>query len=319
MSRLCFVLLLCLLAPTVIAQTFPSKPLRIIVRASPGGADDFHARVVSMKLGEVLGQRVLVEYRPGAGGLVAWDYVAKQPADGYTLLLAASGLAAIKALRPKMPVDPWKDFTWISQIARFPLVFTIHPSVPSKNLKELIALARSRPGQLSYGSSGVGATPHLAAEYFKAAAKIDIRHIPYKGSAPMYVDLMGGRIEMGTSVAGSAIPHVNSGKLRALGVTSLTRSRQLPDVPTIAESGLRDFEFMPFYALVGPAGMPRDVVVAIADAMAKTIAAPEVRDQLIKDGSDPGANTPEQMLQLARKDAEIIGRIVRDAKITVDD
>ncbi|MDP2242358.1 MAG: tripartite tricarboxylate transporter substrate binding protein [Burkholderiales bacterium] len=288
------------------------------MRASPGGADDFHARVISPKLGEVLGQRVLVEYRPGAGGLVAWDYVAKLQPDGYTLLLAASGLAAIKTLRPGMPVDPWKDFTWISQIANFTLVFSVHPSVPAKTLKELIALARSRPGQLNYGSSGVGATPHLAAEYFKAVAKIDIRHIPYKGAAPMYVDLMGGRIDMGTSVAGSVIPHINSGKLRALGVTSATRSSQLPDVPTVAESGLQGFEFTPFYALVGPAGMPRDVVTTLAGAIEKTIATPEVRDQIIKGGSDPAANTPEQMLQLARKDADKIDQIVRDAKIKVD-
>jgi len=266
----------------------------------------------------MLGQRVIVEYRPGAGGLVAWEYVSKLPPDGYTLLLAASGLAAIKTLQPGMAVDPWKDFTWVSQVASFSLVFTVHPTVPAKTVKELVALARSHPGKLNYGSSGAGATPHLAAEYFKAVAKIDINHVPYKGAAPMYVDLMGGRIDMGTSVTGSALPHINSGKLRALAVTSAARSLQIPDVQTVAESGYKDFEFSPFYALVGPPGIPREILATLSGAIAKTIAAPEIRDQIVKAGSDPAANTPEQMLQLARKEAEKIDNIVRTAKIKVE-
>lgn len=311
-------LLFCLPPPAVIAQGFPSKPLRIIVRAPPGGTDDLLARLITAQMSKVTGQRVTVDYRPGAGGLVAWEYVAKLPPDGHTLLLAASGLAAIRSLRPDMPVDPWRDFTWISLVSNFMLVLTVHPSLPAKNARELIALARSRPGQLSYGSSGVGATPHLAAEYFKALAKIDIRHIPYKGAGPMYVDLMGGRIEMGTAVLGGAIAHIKAGKMRAIGVSGASRSPQVPDIPTIAESGLPGYEFTAFYALLLPGGAARDIVAAMADIVAKTVSAPEFRDQVLKNGLEPVFNTPEQMLQLAKKDADKIDQIVRAANIKAE-
>lgn len=311
-------LLFCFLAPAVIAQGFPSKPLRIIVRAPPGGTDDLLARLITAQMSKVTGQRVNVDYRPGAGGLVAWEYVAKLPPDGHTLLLAASGLAAIRSLRPDMPVDPWRDFTWISLVSNFMLVLTVHPSLPARNTKELIALARSRPGQLSYGSSGVGATPHLAAEYFKALAKIDIRHIPYKGAGPMYVDLMGGRIEMGTAVLGGAIAHIQAGKMRAIGVSGANRSPQVPDIPTIAESGLPGYEFTAFYALLLPGGAPRDIVSAMADIVARTVSAPEFRDQVLKNGLEPAFNTPEQMLQLAKRDADKIDQIVRAANIKAE-
>lgn len=311
-------LLFCFLAPAGIAQGFPSKPLRIIVRAPPGGTDDLLARLITAQMSKVTGQRVNVDYRPGAGGLVAWEYVAKLPPDGHTLLLAASGLAAIRSLRPDMPVDPWRDFTWISLVSNFMLVLTVHPSLPARNTKELIALARSRPGQLSYGSSGVGATPHLAAEYFKALAKIDIRHIPYKGAGPMYVDLMGGRIEMGTAVLGGAIAHIQAGKMRAIGVSGANRSPQVPDIPTIAESGLPGYEFTAFYALLLPGGAPRDIVSAMADIVARTVSAPEFRDQVLKNGLEPAFNTPEQMLQLAKRDADKIDQIVRAANIKAE-
>ena len=197
-------LLLCLLPFGAMAQSFPGKPLRIVVRAPPGGTDDLLGRLISIRMGELLGQPVVVDYRTGAGGLVAWEFVAKAPPDGYTILLAASGLGAIKSLRPDTMLDPWRDFTWVSQVTNYQLTLVVHPSLPTKTLKDLIALARSRPGQLSYGSSGVGATPHLSAEYFKAAAKVDILHVPYKGAGPMYVDLMGGRVEIGFSVVASA-------------------------------------------------------------------------------------------------------------------
>jgi tripartite-type tricarboxylate transporter receptor subunit TctC len=311
-------LLFCFLAPTVVAQSYPAKPLRIIVRAPPGGTDDLLARLITAQMSKVTGQRVSVDYRPGAGGLVAWEYVAKQPPDGYTLLLAASGLAAIRSLRPDMPVDPWRDFTWISLISNFMLVLTVHPSLPAKNARELIALARSRPGQLSYGSSGVGATPHLAAEYFKAMAKIDIRHIPYKGAGPMYIDLMAGRIEVGTAVLGGAIPHIQAGKMRAIGVSGANRSPQVPEIPTLAEGGLPGYEFTAFYTLLLPGGAPRDIVAALADVVARTASAPEFREQVLKNGLEPAHNTPEQMLQLAKRDADKIDRIVRAAGIKAE-
>ena len=302
-----------------VAQSFPSKPMRLIVRAPPGGTDDLIARLISPALSKVVGQQVIVDYRTGAGGLVAWEYVAKQPPDGYTILLAASGLAAIKSLRPDMPIDPFRDFGWVSQVTSFMLVLVVHPSLPTRTLKDLIALARSRPGQLSYGTSGVGATPHLAGEYFKAMAKVQINHVPYKGAGPMYLDLVGGRIEMGSAVLGSALPLIRDGRIRALAVSGVKRTPQLPEVPTIAEGGLAGYEFEPFYAIVVPARMPREIMAALSDAIAKAMSPPEFREQFFRIvGSEAIANTPEQMLQVAKKEAELIDRIVRTANIKAE-
>ena len=302
------------------AQGFPAKPVRLIVRAPPGGTDDLIARLIAPALGKAVGQQVIVDYRTGAGGLVAWEYVSKQPPDGYTLLLAASGLAAIKSLRPDMPIDPFRDFGWVTQVTSFMLVLAVHPSLPARSLPELIALARARPGQLSYGTSGVGATPHLAAEYFRAVAKIRINHVPYKGAGPMYIDLIGGRIEMGAAVLGSALPLIRDGRIRALGVTGAQRSPQLPTVPTIAEAGFTGFEFEPFYALVVPARTPREIMGAIAEATARAMSPPEFREQFARIvGSEALFNTPEQMLQMAKRESELIDRIVRTADIKVTD
>jgi tripartite-type tricarboxylate transporter receptor subunit TctC len=311
-------ILLCALPLAAVAQGFPAKPLRIVVAFVPGGADDFHGRLVAQKLTEVLGQQVIVENRAGAGGLVGWEAVAKSPPDGYTLLLASPGLTVVKSLRPSASVDPWRDFTWVSLVAQYPLVLVMHPSVPAKTLKELIALARARPGQLSYASSGIGATPHLAAEYFKSAAKVDIVHIPYKGSAPAYLDIMAGQVAMYFAVPGSGIPYIRSGKLRALGVTGATRAPQLPEVPTIAEAGLPGFEITSFWALLVPGATPREVVARLADAIAQTLSAPEVRERIIKAGSQPGFGTPEQVLDMARKAAVNLDRIIRTANIKAE-
>ena len=313
------VLCFCAFPPVLRAADFPTKPVTVVVPKEPGGAHDITARGMANVAKKYLGQPMLVEIKPGGGGAIGAEYVAKQPADGYTILLAASGLGAVKALRPNVTIDPWRDFAWVTQISSFMLVLTVHPALPARNLKDLIALAKARPGQLSYGSSGVGATPHLNAEYFKAMAKIEINHVPYKGSGGMYLDLMSGRIEMGTSVLGGALPHIKSGRLRALGVSGSKRSPQAPDIPTIAEAALPGYEFLPFYALVVPAGTPREVIAALADAVAKPMSSPEFREQFERIvGADPAWNTPEQMLQVAKKDAEVIEKIVRTANIKVD-
>lgn len=316
--RFVIALLLCLLPAAVAAQTFPTKPLRLILRAPPGGTDDLIGRLISLKMGEILGQSVIVDYRTGAGGLVAWQYVAQAAPDGYTFLLAASGLGAIKTLRPDATIDPWRDFAWISQVVNYQLVMLVHPSVPAKTTAELIALARSRPGQMSYGSTGIGATPHLAAEYFKAMAKVDITHVPYKGAAPMYIDILGGRLEMGFAVIGGALPHITSGKLRALGVSGAKRVPQAPQVPTIAEGGVRGYDLTAFYALLAPGKTPRDIVGRLADATAKVVASPEYRDRIVSGGMEPISNTPEQMLELAKQDGAKIDRIVRTANIKIE-
>ena len=298
------------------AQGFPAKPLRLIVRAPPGGTDDLIARLIAPAIGKAIGQQVIVDYRTGAGGLVAWEYVAKLPPDGYTIMLAASGLAAVKSLRPDVTIDPFRDFGWVSQVTSFMLVLVVHPSLPTRTLKEFIAFTRARPGQLSYGTSGVGATPHLAGEYFKAMSKTEINHVPYKGAGPMYLDLIGGRIEVGSAVLGSALPLIRDGRIRALGVSGAQRSPQLPNVPTIAEAALPGFEFEPFYAIVVPPKMPRELMNTLSEAIAKAMSPPEFREQFIKIvGSDAIYNSPDQMLQVARKEAALIDNIVRTANI----
>lgn len=309
-------LLACLLPCASMAQSFPSKPMRLIVRAPPGGTDDLIARLTAPAIAKVAGQQVIIDYRPGAGGLVAWEYIAKQPPDGYTLLLAASGLAAVKSLRVDATLDPFRDIAWVSQVTSFHLVLMVHPSLPTRTLKDLIALARNRPGQLSYGSSGVGATPHLSVEYFKAMAKLQINHIPYKGAGPMYLDLISGRIELGTGVLGGALPHIRSGRVRALAVSGAQRSDQLPDVPTVAEGGLPGYAFQPWYALVAAAGTPRELMNTLADLIGKAMTPAEFRAQFLKVvGSEVSVNTPEQMLQAAKKEADLIEGIVRTAGI----
>ncbi|MDB5812517.1 MAG: hypothetical protein JWN94_4639 [Betaproteobacteria bacterium] len=304
------------LPPSVAAQNFPSKPLRLIVRAPPGGTDDLIARLIAPAFSKALGQQVVVDYRTGAGGLVAWEYVSKLPPDGYTIMLAASGLAAVKSLRPDVTIDPFRDFGWVSQVTSFMLVIVVHPSLPTRTLKEFIAFARARPGQLSYGTSGVGATPHLAGEYFKAMSKTEINHVPYKGAGPMYLDLIGGRIEVGSAVLGSALPLIRDGRIRALGVSGAQRSAQLPNVPTIAEAALPGFEFEPFYAIVVPPKMPREITNTLADAIVKAMSPADFREQFLKVvGSDAVVNSPEQMLQVAKKEAALIDNIVRTANI----
>jgi tripartite-type tricarboxylate transporter receptor subunit TctC len=315
--RVLLVLLLCVLPPAAVAQSFPTKPLRLVLRAPPGGTDDLLGRLIAQKMPDFLGQQVIVDYRTGAGGLVAWQYVSQSPPDGYTLLLAASGLGAIKTLRPDATIDPWRDFAWLSQVVNYQLVVLVHPSVPAQNLKQLIALARAQPGKLSYGSSGIGATPHLAGEYLKAAAKLDITHVPYKGAGPMYLDLLGGRLEMGMAVVGSAVPLIKQKRVRALGVSGAKRVAQIPDVPTIAEAGVPGFELDAYYALLAPGKTPRDLVNRLAEATAKVVASPEYRTRVIESGMEPISNTPDQMVQVAKKDGEKIEKIVRTANIKV--
>lgn len=309
--------LLALLVPcAAMAQSFPSKQLRLIVRAPPGGTDDLIARLTAPQIGKAFGQQVVVDYRPGAGGLVAWEYVSKQPPDGHTFLLAASGLAAIKSLRKDVTLDPFRDISWVTQVTTFMLVLLAHPSLPARNVGELVALARKRPGELSYGSSGIGATPHLSVEYLKGLAKVDINHIPYKGAGPMYIDLLAGRIELGAAVVGGALPHIRSGKVRPIGVSGAKRSSQLPDVPTFAEGGLKGYAFDPFYAFVAAAGTPPELLNALAKGIATGLAPADFRAQFLKVvASEIETSTPAEVLAKARKEAELIENIVRTAGI----
>jgi tripartite-type tricarboxylate transporter receptor subunit TctC len=300
------------------AQVFPTKQMRVVVAFVPGGADDFHGRLVAQKLTEVIGQQVIVENRAGAGGLVGWDHVAKSPPDGHTLLLASPGLTVVRTLRPTVTLDPWRDFAWVSLVADYPLVLVTHPSVPAKNVKELIALARSQPGRLNYASSGIGATPHIAAEYFKSMAKVDITHVPYKGSAPAYIDIMGGQVAMYFAVPGSGIPHVRSGRLRGLGVTGLKRATLLPEVPTIAESALPGFDITSFWALLVPGGTPREIIQKLSGSINQALSMPDFRERAIRAGSEPGIMTPDEILEKAKNAATKFDRVIREANIKAE-
>lgn len=308
-------------AGAVIAETFPTKPVRLVLRAPPGGADDIQARLLASELTSILGQQVVIDYKPGAGGLVAWEYMAKAPPDGHTIMLTASGLTSVRSLRPSVSIDPWRDYAWVSMVSTFMLMFSAHPSLPVKNLKDVIALAKKRPGELSYGSTGTGATPHLAMEYLKATTKIDIQHVPYRGAGPMWLDVFGGRLELATSTTASPVPYIKAGRLRALGVTGAKRLPELPEVPTVAEgAGLPGWAFEGFYAIIAPAGTPKDIVNQLSAAVNKAIGAPGFKDKFraAAGGFEAVSSTPEQLLDLARKDGAKVDRIVRDANIKAE-
>jgi tripartite-type tricarboxylate transporter receptor subunit TctC len=277
------------------AQAWPAKPIRLVVPFPPGGAVDFYARVVQQPLSEVLGQTVVIDNKAGASGMVGAEAVAKSPPDGYTLLLGnIASLAINVGIYPKMPYDPLKDFTPIVRTVDVNYVLVVHPSVPAKSVPELIAYAKANPGKLSYGSAGSGSLPHLGTELFKAQTGTDMVHVPYKGGGPMVTDLLGGSVQVVIGDQANLMPHVQSGKLRALAVATSKRSPNAPDLPTIAETGLAGFDATAWQGLVGPAGMPPDVVRRLNDAFNKVMAMPAVRDKLVGGGLEPVGGTPDQ-------------------------
>ena len=277
------------------AQAWPTKPIRLVVPFPPGGAVDFYARVVQQPLSEVLGQTVVIDNKAGASGMVGAEAVAKAPPDGYTLLLGnIASLAINVGIYPKMPYDPLKDFTPIVRTVDVNYVLVVHPSVPVKSVPELIAYAKANPGKLSYGSAGSGSLPHLGTELFKAQTGTDMVHVPYKGGGPMVTDLLGGSVQVVIGDQANLMPHVQSGKLRALAVATPKRSPNAPDLPTIAETGLAGYDATAWQGLVGPAGMPPDVVKRLNEAFNKVMAMPAVREKLVGGGLEPVGGTPEQ-------------------------
>ena len=279
------------------AQAFPSKPLALVVPFSPGGPTDAMARTLANAIKPVLGQTMLVENKAGAGGNIGAEFVAKAPADGYTLLFGTSGPLAINvSLYDKVGYDPIRSFAPVIQIGHLPNVLVVNPSIPARDVKELIAHARANPGKLSYASSGSGASSHLAGVLFNSAAGTDIQHIPYKGTGPALNDLLGGQVSMSFTDVLTALPHIKAGKLRVLGVTTATRSQVLPDTPTVAEQGLKDFDVSVFFGIVAPAGTPADVVARINSAFATVLQQPEVRKTLAAQGLEPPPNTSSAQL-----------------------
>ena len=276
------------------AQNYPSKPVRLIVPFAAGGSTDVIARILAPKLSEVWGQQVIVDNRPGGNTVIGTDIVAKSPPDGHVLLVTPAPFTVVPSVLTKLPYDPAKDFEPITLINTTPMGFVVHPGVPAKNLKELIALAKARPGQMNFGSSGSGGVPHLSGELLNTMAGLKIIHVPYKGNAPALADLVGGHVDMAFNGLTSVMAFIKSGRLRVLGVTSLTRTAALPEVPTFDEQGLKGFQAVAWNGLTAPARTPKEAIVRIQEASARIIKSPELAEQLKRDGSDPvGSTTAE--------------------------
>lgn len=279
---------LCLAASAAAFAAYPEKPIKVIIGFPAGGPLDQHARLLTDKLQAVLGQPLIIDYKPGAGGSVGAEAVAKSPADGYTLMLANTGVAVINgALYSKLPYNTLKDFTPIARTAMQPLALLVTPSLPVKDLHQFIDYARARPGQINYGSAGNGGISHLVPEMFKSATGLYMVHIPYRGSAPAFTDLMGGQVQFMAESIPQAANYHKQGKVRALAVTSAKRNPALPDIPTVIEAGVKGFEVVGFYGFLAPAGTPKDVVAKLSDAFRQVLTSPEVRDRMVSQGADP--------------------------------
>jgi tripartite-type tricarboxylate transporter receptor subunit TctC len=297
------------------AQGYPVKPIRIVVAYPPGGANDVAARTLGQKLSEALGQAVTVENRSGAAGNIGAQYVAGSPPDGYTLLCGASALTIAPALVKHLSYDVAKDFAPISMIAGAAPVLATHPSVPANSVKELVALAKARPGQLTYASSGVGAPPHLAGEMLKNMAQIDILHVPYRGAGQSISDLVGGQFDMLFTPATPVAPLAKAGRLKVLGVTTARRSSLLPEVPTIAESGVKGYELGTWWGLLAPAGTADDIISRLNNAVVKTVNTVEFRERLSAQGIDPGGSTPAEFAAHIKAEIAKFSRLVKAAGI----
>jgi tripartite-type tricarboxylate transporter receptor subunit TctC len=297
------------------APAYPSRPARIIAGFSPGGSTDIMARIVAQKLTDALQQQVVVENRPGANGNIAAEVTAKAPPDGYTLLMAANGLTINPSLYKKVPYHPVKDFSPITLFALIPNVLVVHPALPAKSIKGLIALARAKPDQLTHGSSGTGAPGHLAGEVFKLMANVRFIHIAYKGSSQAVIDLMGGHVQLAFPTIPVVTQHIRSGKLRALGVTSLKRSASLPETPTIDEAGVRGYEVVGWYGVLAPAGVPRDIITRLNTEIAKALRAPDLQERLLRDGAEPVGNTPDEFRAYIEADVVKWAKVIDAAGI----
>ncbi len=309
-----------LLVPGQVAAqpAWPMRPIRIIVPTSPGGGTDIVTRALGARVGEALGQPVLVENRPGAGQVLGTEIVARSAPDGYTQLMAASAIVLNQVLAKKPPYDTLRDFTPITLAASLPNVLTVHPSLPVKSVKELVALARARPGQLNYSSAGAGTSPHMSMELLISMAKLDIAHVAYKGTGPATADLIAGHVQLSMPNTLTAAPHLRSGRLRALGVTSAKRAAGLPEVPTIAEAGLPGYEAIQWYALFAPAGTSREIVGRMHAEVARALQLPELRERLAADGAEAGGMPPEAFVAFVRNEIEKWSRVVREAKLTLN-
>jgi tripartite-type tricarboxylate transporter receptor subunit TctC len=308
------------LAASASAQTaYPAKPIQLVVPFAPGGATDIVARLVGQKLAERLGRPVVVDNRPGAGGNVGAAIVAKAPADGHVLFLGTIATHAInQSLYARLGHDPVRDFAPVSLLTSVPLVLVVPADLPARSVKDLVALAKARPGALNYASPGAGTALHLAGELFKSLAGVDVMHVPYKGSAPAITDLLGGRVSLMFDTTLSALPHVKAGKLRALGVTTARRSAALPELPTVAESGLPGFDVSAWNGILVPAGTPREIVARLATEVAAIMKLADVRERLAGQGAEAIGSTPEEFAAHIAAETAKWAKVVRASGARVD-
>ena len=303
----------------VFAQSYPMKSIRFIVPFSAGGGADIVARAIAQKLGEATAQQVVVDNRAGAAAIIGMDLAAKAPADGYTMVLGQTGPNSINpALYKKLPYDAAKDFAPVTLTTTYPYVLVVHPSIPARNVKELVALAKSRPGQLSFASAGNGGANHLTAELFKSMAGINMVHVPYKASAPALVDVLGGHVSLMFDPIITAMPHVRLGKLRGMAVTSLKRSAIVSELPTVAETGLPGFESIGWHGVFVPANTPRDVVERLNGLIVKVLQIPEMRTRFAEQGAEPVGDTPQQFGEFLKKDLDKWTAVIRTAGVQAD-
>jgi tripartite-type tricarboxylate transporter receptor subunit TctC len=280
-------------AHLAVAQSYPNKPVRVIVPFPPGGVSDIFARILGQKLTGMLGQPFVIDNRGGASGNIGVDIVVKSPADGYTLLVTSATLAINPGLYPKLPFDVKRDLALITLIATIPNILCVHPSLPVKSVKELITLAKTRPGQLNFASSSSGTASHLSGELLKSMSSVNIMHVPYKGGGPMLTALLSGEVTIGFLTPINALPQIKAGKLRALAVTSRQRLQIVPDLPTMIEAGLRDFESIQWFGALAPAGTPKEIVARLNTEMAKALQLPDLRERAAAEGADLVGSAPE--------------------------
>ncbi len=302
-------------AQCVLAQNYPNRPIRLVVPSSPGGTSDILGRIMAHKLGVLLGQQVVVDNRAGASGIIGVDLVAKSAPDGYTLLITPASISINPSIYKKLPYDAMRDFAPISQLMVTPNVLSLHPSVPATSVKGLIALAKSRSGQINFGSGGTGQSTHLSMELFMSMAGIKMIHIPYKGAAPGMISLLSGEIELMMLSLPTVIQSLKTGKLRALAVTSLKRSQTMPDIPTIAESGLPGYDASNWFSILAPAGTPRPISDRLYQEIARALRADDVKERVFAEGAEVVGSTPEELGSYIKSETQKWAKVIRAAGI----
>jgi tripartite-type tricarboxylate transporter receptor subunit TctC len=293
------------------SQAFPSKPIRYLVTYPPGGSTDINARIIAVKMSESLGKQVIIDNRGGASGMIATDILAKSTPDGHTIITVDTAHAANPAMYRKVPYDTLKDFTAISLVTRIPMMLLVNPSVPANSVKELVALAKSKPGQLNYGSAGAGSPMFLVAELFKSTTDINVVHVPYKGGGPALADLVGGQVPMVFITLTAGMPLVKAGRARALGVTSLQRSASHPEIASVAESGVPGFEFYLWQATLAPAGVPRAIITRLNKEIVGALADPDIKERLTASGNELIGSTPERADEFIRSELALWRKTIK--------